>query len=312
MYLNELWASCRRRWKILVVLLAISAGLCWVAASQVKPTYEARATLVLVPPESVENPETNRYLDLGSLTDSVDVLARSMGSAETVDALERQAPGAEYEVMADETTSAPILLVTATAPDEQASSSMQAAVMDRVEVNLAKLQKSIGIEQPYQITLMTLSKDPEPKASQSGRVRVLGALSAGLLLGCGLLTAALDGVLLRRRDREAQASGHGRPEKHAADKAGGGKTATPKGPPPKGRPPRTVPPRTVPPKTVPPTTVPAKTNAAKTVPPRVVPAKTVPAKTGSVAGEGATVEPLGPHRLQPPPGDDVAQLRRQG
>jgi hypothetical protein len=205
MYLTELWASCRRRWKILLVLLAVSASLCWVVAGKIAPTYEANATLVLVPPRNIENPEANRYLDLGSLTDSVDVLARSMGSAETVDALEARAPGAHYEVLADETTSAPILLVTASGPDEQSAAAMLAAVLQRVKVNLAKLQRSIQIKAPYQITLMRLSKDPEPKASLSSRLRVLGTVAAGLVLASAFATAALDG-LLRRRESKAQVS----------------------------------------------------------------------------------------------------------
>lgn len=231
MYLAELWASCRRRWRFLLVLLAVSAALCWVVAGRVAPTYEANATLVLVPPKNVENPKTNRYLDLGSLTDSVDVLARSMGSSETVDELEARAPGAHYEVMPDETTSAPILLVTASGSDEQSAAVMLRAALERVKVNLAKLQRSIEIPPPYQITLMRLSQDPEPKASQSSRLRVLGALAAGLLLGSALATAALDG-LLRRRD--SQAGAQVRPT---------GRTVEPMPLPPRRLPPRRPPPR---------------------------------------------------------------------
>ncbi|MBD8870480.1 YveK family protein [Nocardioides donggukensis] len=205
MYLSELRASLRRRWYVLVVLLGIAAGLCWFASGLVKPTYEVKASLVLIPPKTVETPDANRYLNLGSLSDSVEVLARSMLSEETAQDLERVAPGATYEVDKDDTTSAPILLVLVEAPDPASATDLLEAALARVSTNLAELQRSIGIDAGNQITVVQVAAGPEPEVNRKGQVRVLAVLAAGLLLGAALLTAAIDGLVLRRAQRRAAA-----------------------------------------------------------------------------------------------------------
>jgi hypothetical protein len=199
MYLTELWGTCRRRWPLLLVLVLAAACVWGFAAARIGPTYKAGATLVLVPPKSVESPDTNRYLDLGSLTDSVAVLARSMVSAETSQALEKTAPGATYTVTGDETTSAPILVVAVSGTDPSSVDRMLSALLVRVPANLADLQRSIGIKTDFQITTVTLTQDEKPKVAQSSRYRLLGALGAALVLLVGLALAAVDGLLLGRR-----------------------------------------------------------------------------------------------------------------
>lgn len=207
MYFRELWASCRRRWYIALALLVISSGVCVMAAQAVGPEYEAEASVVLVPPRNPEAPNSNRYLDLGSLPYSVDVLARSMTSAETVEAIQQQAPNAEYEVASDPTTSAPIVLVKATSPDKKAASTMLNAVLDRIPQNLEELQERLGIRSRHQITLVLVAENPDPEPNQKSRIRLLGVIGVGLLFGSTVLVGALDGLLLRRSRRKAAEEG---------------------------------------------------------------------------------------------------------
>lgn len=201
MYFGEVWASCRRRWYVLLALLTICAGMMWFAADQVKPSYDVESSLLLLPPQSVEEPASNRYLELSSLTDSVDVLARSMRSAETVKALEGAAPDATHDVVPDQTTSAPILLVTATGPTKDSAADMLEAILANVPSNLADLQENIGIRTERQITVMTIAGDPEPIANQKTRLRVLALIAGVMLLSSALLVAAIDGLLIRRSAR---------------------------------------------------------------------------------------------------------------
>lgn len=203
MYFREFWASCRRRWYLLLALLLVSAGLSYAAAQSIGPEYEAKASVVLVPPRSPEEPNANRYLNLGSLTYSVDVLARSMTSAETVEAIQAEAPNAKYEVTSDPSTSAPIVLVTATSPDKEAASVMLNAVLDRIPQNLADLQERLGIRSKHQIVLEMVADNPaEP--NQKKRIRLLGVIGVALLFGSAVLVGAVDGLLLRRKTRRAQ------------------------------------------------------------------------------------------------------------
>lgn len=201
MYLIEMWASLRRRWYILVPLLVAAVGLSVLSAVRLGPTYESSASVVLIPPRSATQPNLNRFLDLGSLSDSVDVLARSMGSASTSEALEREAPSATYAVERDSATGAPILLVTASSAEKDQAQRMLEAVLERLPEVLDDLQSEVGVVDKYRITMLIVSQDPEPIASQKSRIRLLAVVIAGLLLASVLLVAAIDSLLLRRAGR---------------------------------------------------------------------------------------------------------------
>jgi hypothetical protein len=211
MYLTDLWASFLRRWYVALICLAVSAGILFLAAGVVKPTYEATASVVLIPPRSSEDPYLNRYMALGGLQESTDVLARSLTSEETNDALKKAVPEAEYEVVTDLSTRAPVLLVSTTSPDSDSADDMLAAVLDRIPANLKRLQDGLEIAASNQLTTVVLSSDEKPELVQKARLRVLAALAAGLVLASAAVVAALDSLLLRRAARkrgETQALEH--------------------------------------------------------------------------------------------------------
>jgi hypothetical protein len=199
MYLHDLWASCKRRFYLIPVMVAIVAGLVWSAANYLGPEYDAKASVVLVPPRSSEDPDLNRYLSLGSLTYSVDVLARSMTSTDTVRTLEREAPGVKYTVTSDPSTSAPMIIVETTSNDRAAAGAMLAAILQRLPENLAGLQEALDIPPDQQIIADTVAQDRVPKTSNKKRIRLLGVLTVGLLFGGAVGIGAIDGLLLRRR-----------------------------------------------------------------------------------------------------------------
>ena len=206
MYLHDLWASCRRRFYLIPAMVAIVAGLLWTAANHIGPEYEDKASVVLVPPRSSEDPDLNRYLSLGSLTYSVDVLARSMTSSDTVRDLERVAPGVEYTVTSDPATSAPIIVVTTTSSDKAAAGAMTKAILKRIPINLTELQDALDIRPEQQITAVPIASDRSPETSNKKRIRLLGVLGAGLLFGGTVVIGVLDGLLLRRRHARKRAA----------------------------------------------------------------------------------------------------------
>jgi hypothetical protein len=193
MYLNDLWASCKRRFYLIPVMVALVAGLVWTAAGHIGPEYEGKASIVLVPPKSSEDPNLNRYLSLGSLTYSVDVLARSMTSSDTVHELQREAPG-----VSDPATSAPMIVVTTESSDKAAAGAMMRAILKRIPGNLKNLQEALDIAPEQQITAVAIASDRTPEMSNKKRIRLLGVLGVGLLFGGAVAIGALDGLLLRR------------------------------------------------------------------------------------------------------------------
>lgn len=206
MYLRDVWASCRRRWWLLLISLALSAAACAYAATVIQPYYEATASIVLVPPPSTEDPSANRYLGLGGLKQSADVVARSLASEETVGEIKAEAPDATYTVEPDFSTSAPILVVTAKSPTAERASDMLAAVLARVPKNLSDLQEAVGTKPSSQITTVMVARDAEPKVMQKARIRILAVVGLGLAVLSALGVAAVDGLLLRRASRRRAAA----------------------------------------------------------------------------------------------------------
>lgn len=201
MYLSDFLDSCRRRWMILLVLLAVSAALCIFAAREIPPKYEAGASLVLIPPVRTDDPLSNRFLDLGSLSNSVDVLARSMTSADIAEQLEEVAPGAVYDVSHDLTTSAPIVLISVTSDSAASTTDMLTSAIAQVPKSLKQLQSEIGVTPQFEIKSVVLSVEPT-EANNKTRVRLVFVLAAGLLFASSLAVAVIDGLLLRRSNRQ--------------------------------------------------------------------------------------------------------------
>lgn len=206
MYLRDVLTSCLRRWPLLLICVVLSAGLVLVASTVVKPSYEASASIVLIPPPNPEEPNQNRFLGLGGLKQSADVLSGSMMSEDTAQQLGEEAPNAEYEVMPDWATSAPMLRITAKSSAPTAARDMLAAVLVHIPLNLALLQDSVGIKSSNQIIQVLVSRDTSLEPVEKTRVRLLGGLSVLLLLLSTMASAAVDGILLERRSRRRKES----------------------------------------------------------------------------------------------------------
>ncbi|QIX27854.1 hypothetical protein ncot_15595 [Nocardioides sp. JQ2195] len=202
MYLRDLLTSCLRRWPLLLVCLAVTAGATYAVFMAISPSYESQASVVLVPPQSKEQPDQNRYLGLGGLKQSADVLARTMMSEETTAAIRDAAPEATYQVEPDWATSAPILDVKVTSDTAQSAEAMLETILRRIPVNLRNLQESVDIAASNQITQVLVSRDTAPDPVEKLRIRLAGLTLAGLLLMSALLIAAVDGLMLRRSSRD--------------------------------------------------------------------------------------------------------------
>lgn len=206
MYLRDVWGVCVRRWYLVVAALLLTVAGAVGVALVVPTTYEAKAYVVLVPPKVPDDPNANRFLGLGGLDGTVAILERSMRSADTAEGLQRAAEDAEYEVIEDYTTSAPILLVTANAPTEVSSSRMLEALLQSIPTKLRRLQSDVDIRPANQITTSVVSQDREPQANIKPRVRAVAGVAVLMLASLSLLIAMTDGLLLRRSRAAAQAA----------------------------------------------------------------------------------------------------------
>lgn len=206
MYARDVMASLRRRWLLAVIAIGLAVGAALFAASAIAPTYEAKSSLVLVPPETTTGDSGNPYLFLGGLEQSVDVLTRALTADNKRELVSAHAPTGTYDVVADLATSAPILLVSAKAPTSADAQKLLDAVKSQVPVTLRALQDSLGVRAGAQITSLVVTDDA-PMAIQKARYRSVVLVGAATLALGFLLIAFLDGALLQRRTRRAEHDG---------------------------------------------------------------------------------------------------------
>lgn len=201
MYLRDLFASLRRRWYFLVVVLAATAAMVFAALSLIPPRFSSSASVVLLPPATSVESGGNPYMLLGGLSQTVDVLVRAMSTDSIHEAVKAEVPGGTFEAVADWSTSGPILIVTSEASTPRETLAAQQAALAQVPTALAALQTQISIAKDAQITSMEIAAGSEPTRVTKTMMRA--AVGAGVvgLAGGAVLIGALDGWLLRRRER---------------------------------------------------------------------------------------------------------------
>lgn len=203
MVLRDVASALRRRWYLTVVGLLATAGLCLVTMRLVPPTYEATASVVLLPPASSVAAGGNPYLQLGGLEQVADVTARALSSQDAVARVAGMAPDGTYEVIRDLTTSGPILLVTVEGKTSRATLATLKAVTDMVPPTLKSLQSSLSIATPSQIISSVLTSDKYPESVKKSTIRALIVAAGVGLVGTAAVVALTDSWLLRRRYRRS-------------------------------------------------------------------------------------------------------------
>lgn len=201
MYLRDLRQNLLRRWYLVAVGVALTGMLSWLAYGAVAPTFQARANVILLPPESSVEPGGNPYLYLGGLDQALDVLVRALNSDDVAASVREDHPGATYQVGRDESTSGPIVLVEATGSTAESTTGALEAVLALLPETLEGLQQELGVAPTSQITSQPLTVDDEPEVSQKSRLQIVGALAGAGLAGTVLLTGALDALLAARARR---------------------------------------------------------------------------------------------------------------
>jgi hypothetical protein len=207
MYMSTLAKIALRRWPLVVLALLMTACGMYAVATTVRPEFQSSASVVLIPPRSTEDPDSNRYLALGSLDQAVGVVTRSLVSDEVRAQVAAEVPDGTYDVTADWATSAPILVVTAHGASSAVTDELLTAALAQIPTVLQQLQKSIGVPDSQEITSLPLTRDEAPSRVLKPLIRALVAAAALLLsLSLGLI-ALIDGLQLRRARRRAAGGG---------------------------------------------------------------------------------------------------------
>lgn len=201
MQFSDLLAVIRRRW--LVVLLGVLlTALLGVGATRLVPVeFEAKSSILVIPPTSTPNTGGNPYLALGGLQVAADVLARAMSDPSTVEEVVPAGSGAEYVVEPDASTSGPMLVITTTDVTAAGALDLLGRVVDLAPTKLSDLQTSVDAPPVTLLEVAVITQDTEAVPQYKALLRaMLVVVGAGLGL-TAILTVAIDS--LRRRRSEA-------------------------------------------------------------------------------------------------------------
>lgn len=201
MRLTQVLRSLLRRWYLTIPALLATAGLCLFTMNAVQPTYQAKATVLLLPPSKQLPEGANPFLFLGGMQQAAEVLATFLSGDAQQKAFAAQNPTATYVIDLDRTTSGPVLSVTATDRTSGGALDATADVLAAIPTGLAELEKSASVPDSSSIEILTLAKDEVATQDTKAMTRTVGVVLVAGLLGTLLLVATIDGLLLRRTQR---------------------------------------------------------------------------------------------------------------
>lgn len=200
--MQDLFFSCFRRWYYLVVGLLITVALTFYVYGSIEPTYEADASIVLIPPKVAVTLGDNPFLYLGGLDQALGVLQVKMASPEIVEPLEKMYQGAEINVGKDATTTGPIAAVTVKADSAEDTIALLDATVAMVPKTLNALQKEQEVPADSEISAMELAKDQTPTPNSKRQIQMTALVALAGISGSLLLTGLLDRILASRKIRK--------------------------------------------------------------------------------------------------------------
>lgn len=201
----------------MAIALLLAGGGTFLVFDRVGPTHEVEASVLLFPPiRAVEQSDTsvtqgNPYLYLGGLNPARDVLVRKMTSQTVRDALAKNHPEADYEMVPDISTAGPVINLSVSAPTPSEAVAALDALLEQVPEALEELQKGLGITSSAMITSRSLAVAQRPEVVHKAQLRASIVTAAGIMTVAVLAIGLLDGLLLARRTRRAELPG--RPER---------------------------------------------------------------------------------------------------
>jgi len=213
MFLHDLTKGLMRRWYFFILGLALTLCAGLYVYQEVPPTYQATASVVLVPPATAVVEGENPYLYMGGLDQAMSVLMVKMNSAVVSQPILKDKAGLGYSVDRDISTTGPIMVVTADGDTEAETLRVLRNVITVMPQNLKTLQDQLSIPSNARITSMSIVTDEKAKSLNKNQIRMVLAAMAGGMAGTVLLTALLDRLMVARRQRKAvkNAPGVGKP-----------------------------------------------------------------------------------------------------
>lgn len=194
-------AALLRRWYVVLVGLAMTAGLVYVANDAVPPTYSATGSVLLLPPGASIPDGSNPLLQLGGLEQPAALVVAYLAGDEARQVFADEFPNTTYDVVLDPLSRGPLILITVEDPAQDDVMEALGSVLATLPDALSMLQDQVDAPADSRVTSMPLSVDTEPTTERGDSLRALIA-AAGVGLVLTLVGAvAFDSLAARRRER---------------------------------------------------------------------------------------------------------------
>jgi hypothetical protein len=203
MEITAVTAALLRRWYVVLLGVLVTVGLVYGVHEKVRPTYDATASVLLLPPTKSGDEATNPLFALGGLDQpSSLVVAYLTGEAATKPWAE-QFPTSTRDIVVDPLSRGPIIMITVHDPSPTTVMNALHSAIDQVPAALTLLQDKVEAPAKDRVTSSPLTVDLAPATDSSKSTRaMIAALGLGAMLT--LATAvSVDSLAARRRDRRA-------------------------------------------------------------------------------------------------------------
>lgn len=205
MKLRTLGAAVLRRWYVAIAGLLAVGGLSYLLYGMIPVDYKTTGSVVLLPSTKAVGTGGNPYLFLGGLGQAMDVLTRRVTAIDVTDRLTAPYPKSSYTALPDVTAGSSIMVVTVKARTAAESTALLNGILAETPRQLSAMQDELKVPDDSRIASMQVAQPTDPILDGKPRLQaVVGAGAAGVLLVL-LMTATVDGVLLRRTWRRAAA-----------------------------------------------------------------------------------------------------------
>jgi capsular polysaccharide biosynthesis protein len=199
-----------RRWRVTAPAALLTVILIGVAFLSSSPTYEATASIALLPPPEAPDPNApsasalppgvgqNPFARYGDLSVVADILARVMDSDSRQAEFESQGVTG-YDVVVNRLQRGPVVDVTGEGPNPEAAIQSTEVVVEEVTAVLAELQQDEDADPAYLIKSAVLEPPSTATAMYGSTLRTaIAALAVGALVTLGL--AVLAEAIARTRE----------------------------------------------------------------------------------------------------------------
>lgn len=203
MFLRDLLAAFARRWWMTLFGLLLAIGAAYGGWQLTGPSYQATASLLMLPPKSTVPKEGNPFLQLDGLGTIVDLLSPAMKDQVTLESIKQTSPGAEVAITRNVNSAAPVLMISVQDANPNTALAIRNNMIELAPERLDRLQSAIGVAPNNRITSTVLVEDRT--AIPVGKAQLRSAMVGGAI-GLGLtaaLVALIDGLLARRALRKA-------------------------------------------------------------------------------------------------------------